>query len=205
MYDEEEQVNVCLHGGDHRDMSHSRCELCDHNPAWIRWLYVIAITVWTLLIIYIGIDCNSWLEWLVILVPYILFLIALTTAGKLSPYAEKWAYRSNTVGNLMIVIFPILVWAAARVDRTQHFLLIVVLATGIAIISMVDFWVPERWLGIVKHFRSITQTMSVALTILALISYYHDQKEGLADDDDSKRKKKKSTAMNDDDIIPFVH
>lgn len=160
---------------EHNNDSHRPCEACCGDPFTLRTAYAFGIVLWVAILVFLGYQPVTTLEWLLVALPVVLFLVAAATAGAVSPFAEKWVVQSNNVSTVVVLIFPILIWATARVDHNRTFLLLVLTATGLAVVSLIDLWVTEAYLPLAKHLRSVCQTLSVTLTLLALVCYYHDQ------------------------------
>jgi glucan phosphoethanolaminetransferase (alkaline phosphatase superfamily) len=160
----------------HNHFSHVVCDGCKYDPFIIRLVYIFASVFWIAILAFIDINPLNAIDWFIIILPLILFAIAAGTADKITPYAEANVLRAGTIQNIVILLLPILIWATARVDNKPAFLLLILVATGLSILSVIDVWVTERYLGIIKHLRSIAQTLSIALVLLALVQYYQDRR-----------------------------
>lgn len=172
----------------HSCESHEICQQCKHDPTLIRTLYFFGIIFWIALLVFIGWRWRHWnvIEWVILLIPIGLFIVAMYNVDQITPYVETWTMRYNAVSNIVVLIFPILVWATARVNSSPRFLLIVLLATGLSILSVIDVWTSDKYICLAKHSRSILQTISIALTLWALVQYYKDRSafvdDGLPDE-----------------------
>lgn len=160
----------------HNHNSHEICKLCDENPTLIRCAYIFGIFLWIAILCFINVTIDNGFDIILVCLPFILFIIGFHSAGRISPFAESIILRREAAGNIVIIIFPILVWATARVHHTTQFLLLVLMAVGLSIISLVDVWVTERYLSLTRHLRSICQVLSITLALLALVQYYQDRK-----------------------------
>jgi hypothetical protein len=173
---------------DHDEWGHQPCDGCHNDPVLINTSYIFGIVLWLAVLFFVQYNPQSVIEAIVIGIPIALFLIAIYNAGAVTPYTESIIYRNSSISNIVILIFPILVWATAKVDQNKTFLTLVILATGFAVVSLFDIWIDEKYLCMIKSLRSICQTISIALTLLALIHYYQDRlkskKKVIKDDDD---------------------
>ena len=88
---------------------------------------------------------------------------------------ETWIFRNNYVSSVSIIIFPVLIWSASKVDKHREFLLIVIASTCFAMLTFLDWWVNDECFPFVKHLRTIFQTISITLVLVALKLFYSDQ------------------------------
>ncbi len=59
--------------------------------------------------------------------------------------------------------------------KHREFLLIVIASTCFAMLTFLDWWVNDECFPFVKHLRTIFQTISITLVLVALKLFYSDQ------------------------------
>jgi hypothetical protein len=138
---------------------------------WIKVVYVIIIIAWTLLISFSGFFRLK--AGLLLLLPYVFFILALITVEDLTTGVEECMFKANFLAVGIILSLPLLNWSNKDYTGDKRlFSSIIIIAISLSILSLIDVWVPERWLSVYKHFRSCLQTMSLTLMIFGLIEYF---------------------------------
>jgi hypothetical protein len=145
------------------------------NIPLIRFIYFLGLVLWVILVVLLELWPRNWLEGLILIIPPVLFTVAAATAGYVPLPVERWLLRANYLQASLIIIFPILIWATARVDSHQSFLRLILVATGLAILTLLDLWVLPEWFPLLKHGRSILSVMSISMVLLALSHFYQDR------------------------------
>jgi len=145
------------------------------NIPLIRFIYFLGFVLWIILVVFLELWPRNWLEGLILLIPPVLFTVAAATAGYVPLPVERWLLRANYLQASLIIIFPILIWATARVDSHAGFLRLILVATGLAILTLLDLWVLPEWFPLLKHGRSILSVMSISMVLLALHHFYRDR------------------------------
>ena len=91
---------------------------------------------------------------------------------------EDVLYRFNYISIALIIVLPIITWfnddmkGAGRAISRKKFMTIVVIALILTLLSLMDVWVNQKYLSILRHVKSILQTFSLTLIIYALYTYY---------------------------------
>ncbi len=168
---------------------------------WIILLYCFAIILWIIIILYLMIPLRDGFDFIIFSIPIFVFLIAIFNADKpMCQNNETWIFRNNYVTSLSILLLPLLIWMASRIDLHQSFLITIIVATIFGLMTFFDFWVSDDHFFLVKHFRSVFQTFSITLTILALKMFYFDEtrRRSLGVDDKTSMR---SLGVDDDDDI----
>jgi hypothetical protein len=160
-------------------------QTCSDICFWIGILYFVAVLFWVFLLWILGVKLNNIVVGLITLIPLLVFAISYSNVGKesLTPRQEGWIFRNNYENLVIMIIYPILIWCASQVDRKAEFFKLVVTATALTLLSMVDLWTSSHWFIVVKHLRSILQTYSICLVLIALKLFYDDQIATKDDDD----------------------
>jgi NADH:ubiquinone oxidoreductase subunit H len=113
---------------------------------------------------------------LIILIPFVVFLVGIFTAGWPMSYRnEDWVFRTNYANVAVVLIFPLILWASSRINLHNEFLLLITVSTIFMLLTFYDWWVSDDKFSIIKHFRTVFQTISITVVIIALKMYYHDR------------------------------
>lgn len=143
---------------------------------WIFFLYFIGLVIWVFLLWVLGLWINDILSLFFALIPPFVFFVALCSLRKPKNHEnENWIFRNNYANAVVIVIFPILIWAASRTPVNRQLLLVVLVATGFSLLTFYDLWVDDTCFDYSKHFRTICQAISITLALFALKLFYCDR------------------------------
>ena len=88
---------------------------------------------------------------------------------------EDWVFRTNYANVAVVLIFPLILWASSRINLHNEFLLLITVSTIFMLLTFYDWWVSDDKFSIIKHFRTVFQTISITVVIIALKMYYHDR------------------------------
>ena len=140
----------------------------------VFWCYIIAILLWILLIyllrLYIKAD---FIVWLVLLIPVVLFAIGAYNANKITIEVESSVFQNNYLSLGLLIVIPLLTWISKDfAGDKKRFISVLILAVILNVIAMIDIWVTRDNLSVVKHVKSIIQTMASVLIVYALYTYY---------------------------------
>lgn len=139
----------------------------------IQVVYMVAMVFWLLLILGLDLYLTTWIGWLFILLPFIVFIFGLVNSDDLCENVEGAVFEADFLSIGLLVVLPLLTWVTKDYggDR-QYFLSLIVVAIILAMMSMLDIWVPFKSLYIVKHAKSVLQTCALALLMFAFYTYY---------------------------------
>lgn len=138
----------------------------------VRIMYMIAIFIWSIVI-----WClfrHIWSETLILCIPLILFFLAFIFCDSIPKEIEDKLFETNYITISVLVMVPILTWLSKgyKGHNRKYFITMIVTAVIIALISVFDFWIPAPWYTLVKHFKSICETLAVTLIIYSLYIFY---------------------------------
>ena len=145
------------------------CPYDNKQVKYIRFLYVLLSLFWIVLIIlYRLFPTRNLIEIFILSLPLIIFLISGSCLKGITPNVEKFLFKSSllTIGLLMVV--PLLNWIKDGKGDKAFFIKLTGTAVIFSMIPLIDVWVGENKIGIVKHLKSGFQTMSICLMIYAL-------------------------------------
>jgi len=149
----------------------------EHHPKdvilYIRFVYIIGILVWILILHFLKLHKMNFFIIAIIAIPFVCFLIGYVNAPKLTGELEDELFRSNYLSVGLLLVIPLLTWINKEYvgDKTRY-TKILVLAIITSLLSMIDVWVSDKYLPVLKHAQSVLQTYSIALLVYALYSYY---------------------------------
>lgn len=132
-------------------------------------VYILAILVWAAIAWYVQSNVGIF----ILFIPFVVFLIAICSLSGLSNSVEDSMFRTNFLATGMLITLPLLscVISSFKGDRTIM-IRVLLLAVTFTILSMIDVWVPEKYLSVTNHIRSIFQTLSLTLILYALYIFY---------------------------------
>ena len=159
----------------HLNKWHDVCLDCNHGSFGVVSVYLIGFLVWVLILFYLEIEPRSPFEIIFILIPVVLFAVAIWYAGAITPHCEAFMLKDAVNNNLLTLALPIFIAATSTVDDCPKFLRLILFAAGLSFIGYYDVWISDEWLAVVKHLRSICQVMAISLLLLAVIQYYRDR------------------------------
>ena len=143
---------------------------------YIRGVYTIAILIWIVLVTVLGLYKFDVLGWLILLLPIAIFLISIINAGSLTVEVDGEVFQGNYLSIGLLIIVPLLTCVHRSFGgdpiSKSYFNGMLILAVILLLLSMIDVWVPPSYLSLVKHSRSIFQTMAIALIMLLLYVFY---------------------------------
>lgn len=113
----------------------------------------------------------------ILAIPLVIFFLSFISVKHITVEIEKNSYLVNYISIGLIVIVPILTLAVnqsdARFNAEKGVVInIIILALIFTILAVLDVWVRPKWLSIIKHLRSIFQTLSLSLILFALYIYF---------------------------------
>lgn len=145
------------------------CDEIDYR--YIVGVYIISLVIWTLLIFFFGYvdDPGSY----VLLLPYFLFLFAISNACYITRDVEEEIFENNYLTLGLLIALPLLTWMGSHYKGDKNkFVSIIIVAIIISILTHVDIWITRKWIPVYKHWVSALQTMSITLFVFALVNYY---------------------------------
>lgn len=135
-------------------------------------IYLSAILLWGLLIAYLQPD-TDFLGWIILIVPILVFLISTLSLDSLSVLVESNMFKFSSLSVGLLIILPLLTFITRDFKGDKRTMIqIVLLAITFGLLSMIDVWVAEKWISVVKHIKSIFQIVSLTLVLFALYLYY---------------------------------
>lgn len=144
-----------------------------HNVWYIRVTYVMAVMLWVIVIYVLKLYQTTVLGWCILFIPLIVFVISFGSASYLTVDVEDKLFQYNYLTIGILLVLPLITWITRDfAGDTKRLIGICVVAIVFAMLSMIDIWVTREWLSVVKHIKSVFQTMALTLLIFTFYLYY---------------------------------
>lgn len=137
--------------------------------------YIIGIILWIILVIVFCISSVKVgiLGYIILFIPIVIFAVGAFNSNKITYDVEDSVFNANYLSLGLLITIPLLAWVSKNYPGDRSWLIsLAILAIVLSLFSMIDVWVTRRWMSVVKHCKSILQTMSLILIIYALYVYY---------------------------------
>ena len=141
----------------------------------LEMIYIVAIVVWMIVIFWIYSKQSERLDEissLILSVPLVVYLISMVNVSRVEKGTEERYFAITYLMIGLLVVIPLLTWTHQNIKEYGKIAPLVIIAIILAILSVVDVWVPMKWIVIVKHVRSILQVAALTLIIYALYLLY---------------------------------
>ena len=154
---------------------HYHCEIVSR----IQIVYIIASILWFVVVFMLDLwKKNDTIVLLFLALPLIIFGINFLSLGEFTCKMEDQMFKGNFLSFGFLVAIILINWNSpiGNHDKTEFFK-ILILAFILLMISLVDLWVGENKMPIVKHIKTTLHTASLSLLALALYLYYTYQRD----------------------------
>lgn len=158
-------------------------EVCDRYIGDIKrnieYVYIISIIAWIFLVVILKLwKYDDFIIWLILLLPIVVFIINYLSVGGFSCKMEDQMFRGNFLSFAFLVAIVLIHWnnPMGHHDKTEFFKILIT-AFILLMISLVDLWVDDKKMPVVKHIKTSLQTASLTLLALALYLYYTYQRD----------------------------
>lgn len=147
---------------------------------YIRLVYIAGLVLWFAILHYLKLYKPDGYAILILCIPIVSFIIGFSNASSLTGEIEDELFKSNYLSVGLLLVLPLLTWINKdyKGDK-KRFTKILVLAIITTMLSMIDLWLSEEYLSIIKHAKSVLQTFSLVLLIYALYSYYSESEDSI--------------------------
>ena len=162
------------------NLSKTHCDKYDSKlQEQIQAVYIIASILWVVLVFVLGLwKDGDVIIWLILLLPLVVFAINSVSLGEFTCKMEAQMFQGNFLSFGFLVAIILINWNSplGHHDKTEFFKILIV-AFIFLMISMVDLWVGERKMAVIKHIKTSLHTASLTLLALALYLYYTYQRD----------------------------
>jgi hypothetical protein len=139
-------------------------------------LYIIGTIIYLLVIFFLKLyQKNDVISWCVLAIPIIIFGFGIANREYLTKELEDNLFVSSffTIG--ILVSIPIFQSMSKDFSgEKRKFICILVTALILSLLAMMDLWVRENHISLLKHAKSVFQTISMTLVIYAMYTFYRD-------------------------------
>lgn len=159
---------------DPKDNTKVNLRYSDNKVFIMRIIYVVSIIAWLLIIfllkLYVG---NDWIAWAILTIPLLIYIISAFNVATDTIETENEVFQANIFALGLLIIIPLFSWMSRDFKGNKRkFIGILILALVLSMLSIIDIWTKPEWLSVIKHGKSVLQTMALVLIVYALYTYY---------------------------------
>lgn len=146
----------------------------DQTIKQLRMIYIGAAIFWIIFITCIIGTCNiRGLSGVIVIIPFIVFLISYISLPKVVPLTEKTLQRTNYLSLGLLIFFPIFSTLITKYRANRElFVKLMCSAFIFSLIGLYDVWVPPDYVPHLRHIKTIFQTYTVTILLLAMNEFY---------------------------------
>ena len=141
----------------------------------IEICYLIGCAFWTILVIIFKLYAQDVICSVIIFIPYILFFAGYKNCRYITIEDEDNYFVYNYLSVGLLIFLPLLSWMNSKDKKKVNnnmFMSLVIVALILTMLIMVDMWIKPEYLSVMKHIKSILNTISMVLLIYAIYLYY---------------------------------
>lgn len=164
--DEDEVVSQSTVGlGDRKNQLYD--ETIQQN---LKYSYYLAIVIWLTIVFYFSLLEADLFIVLILFIPAGVYTLSLWNLNVITIETEEKLFALSYLTTGVIILIPLLTWCHDRFEHEQKVMDAMVLSVILAVMSLIDIWVPVKYISYIKHVRSMFQIAS--LTLIIYILYY---------------------------------
>lgn len=149
------------------------CHYSKEKLLYIRLVHIIGIILWLALVYLLELYRTDLIGILILIVPIFMPLVGISNVCYLTREMEGEVFQVNVLSMSIILVLPFLSWVSrGHIENKSQYIKIVVIAIMISLFTMLDFWVTREWLSVIRHIKSILETMALVLVIYAMYTFY---------------------------------
>lgn len=138
----------------------------------IQETYLFLTFIWSVLVVILAIYTNHLYGLIVLLFPYVVFACAYIFACDITVEMEENLFSGQFFTVAIFITLPLLVRADNVKSSRSQYMIPMLMALTLTILSVIDFWIPEKWLVIERHFQKGLQVMGLTLVVFSLYVFY---------------------------------
>ena len=101
--------------------------------------------------------------------PILMFLLAMWSADKETEKSSEHFFRENRLALGLVIIGPILaLFGKGYTGCPRLFAMAVMISIVLNLASLIDIWVPDDYVYLLRHIKSALQTMSITMIVYAI-------------------------------------
>jgi len=147
----------------------------DSTVKQIKTIYIIAIILWLVLIVVLGLFCMDIIVLALLSIPLVAFIISYLNICHCDGLTEGEMFKGNFVPFASLVVIVMINWNSPAISDKSRFFKIIITAFILLMLSLVDIWVRKDRMTLAKHVKTCLQTAALSLLATALYVYYRDQ------------------------------
>ncbi len=138
--------------------------------------YIASIIIWIFLCVILKLYSNIWGK-IIFFIPIIVYGINIwnicNTLQPVNPEEADFTSETLTLGILSLI--PLIIWTHDKpLKHGKDIIISILVSMALGVISLLDIWVNKKSVILIKHIRSIIQTMSLCLMVYALLLLIFD-------------------------------
>ena len=149
----------------------------DSMQSQLQYIYLVAIVIWLTIIFYFHFIEADFFIIVILLIPIVVYVLSLYNLSVITVETEEKLFVFSYLSAGMVIIVPLITWTHDKFDNQHKIMEAMAMAVILAVISLIDIWVPLKYVSLAKHVRSIFQT--AALTLIIYTLYYMFLKKGV--------------------------
>lgn len=139
----------------------------------IKLLYILAGFLWVIIFFWLKSYIDGFVVWVFLFIPIFVFSFNFLCVDGIDNNIEQCMCRGNYLSLCLLTVDIFLNWnRSLDVNDTFIFFRILLVAFIFIVLSLIDLWVPIKQISIVKHVKSIFQTIAISLLCFSLCAYY---------------------------------
>jgi hypothetical protein len=140
-------------------------------------VYVGAAIVWIGLVHKFKLikQSKNFMGLILLLIPLLMFTLAIVIRKKITEKVEDFMSRANMLTLGLLIALPLFNWVKGT-NKSLEGSYTQLVATGViaSMLSIMDVWVSEEHLPVVKHIKSALETISIGVLMFAMFMFYLD-------------------------------
>lgn len=143
----------------------------------VQRVYLLGLIGWIILIIlYKLVPTSDFIEIIILFIPIFVFSVSYMSVPNITYRIEKYMFKANLLTIGLLVALPLINWGYTGSDKNRTiFIKLAATAIIFSMITLIDIWVPAKFLPIIKHVKSVFQTSAIVLLIFGLYRFFIEQ------------------------------
>ena len=140
---------------------------------YIRLIYMIFIFIWIFIIFWFEMLDIGFIAYLLILIPFIVFISGCCNAAYISIDDECQVFEASFLAIGLLVLMPLVNWMKECYTGNKHyFMSLILLGIAMTLLSVIDIWLPTKYMRLLKHLRVCFETIAVTIFLIVLYVFY---------------------------------
>lgn len=151
----------------------------DKTKQMVKWVYAIAAGIWLVIVgLIVGGPRKKLhgvlfaIEAMIICLPLVIISFNLYNMDKIGPDEELLVFNMNYLTIGLIIVVPLLTWIYDKSKANNQLVTALMVCIALILLSVLDVWVTKEYLSIVKHARSVIQTLAIFLLVYVVFLFY---------------------------------